>query len=119
MAANFWAALYATLEVLPEMRQRRQGRIVNISSIGGKISVPHLVPYCASKFALVGLSEGLRSEAAKDGVVITTVCPGLMHTGSPQTPPSRDAIRAEYALFSILDSLPGSSMSVERAAAQI
>jgi NAD(P)-dependent dehydrogenase (short-subunit alcohol dehydrogenase family) len=119
MATNFWAALYTTLEVLPEMRQRRHGRIVNISSIGGKISVPHLVPYCASKFALVGFSEGLRSETAKDGVVVTTICPGLMRTGSPRNASFKGRHRAEYALFSIMDSLPGSAMSAERAAAQI
>jgi short-subunit dehydrogenase len=119
MATNFWAALFATLEVLPEMRERGQGRIVNISSIGGKISVPHLLPYCASKFALVGFSEGLRAEAAKDGVVVTTVCPGLMRTGSARNAIFKGKHRSEYALFSILDSLPGSSMSAERAAAQI
>ncbi|HZB47373.1 MAG TPA: SDR family oxidoreductase, partial [Pyrinomonadaceae bacterium] len=78
MNVHFWAPLYATLAVLPEMRRRGEGRIVNISSIGGKISVPHLVPYSASKFALVGLSDGLRAELAKDNVVVTTVCPGLM-----------------------------------------
>ncbi len=119
MATNFWAALYTALEVLPEMRQRRQGRIVNISSIGGKISVPHLLPYCASKFALVGFSEGLRSEAAKDGVVVTTICPGLMRTGSPRNATFKGRHRSEYAMFSILDSMPVGSMSAERAARQI
>ena len=119
MATNFWAAVYACLEVLPEMRERGQGRIVNISSVGGKISVPHLLPYCASKFALVGFSEGLRSEAAKDGVVVTTVCPGLMRTGSARNATFKGRHRSEYALFSISDSLPGSSMSADRAAAQI
>ena len=83
MRTHFWAPLYAMMAVLPDMRQRGDGRIVNISSIGGKVSVPHLVPYCASKFALSGLSEGLRSELAKDNVMVTTVCPGLMRTGSP------------------------------------
>src|SRR5947208_2088595 len=73
---------FATLAVLPEMQRRRSGRIVNITSIGGKLSVPHLVPYCASKFALVGFSEGLRAELLKDGIRVTTVCPGLMRTGS-------------------------------------
>ncbi len=58
------------------------GRIVNISSIGGRIAIPHLVPYSASKFALVGLSDGLRTELAKEGIYVTTVCPGLMRTGS-------------------------------------
>src|SRR5437879_11242557 len=61
MRTHFWGPLHTILAVLPQMRQRRSGRIVNISSIGGKISVPHLVPYNASKFELVGLSEGLRA----------------------------------------------------------
>ncbi len=79
------------------MRQRREGRIVNISSIGGKVSMPHLVPYNASKFALVGLSEGLRAELAKDGIVVTTVSPGLMRTGSPRKVFFKGQHRAEYA----------------------
>ncbi len=76
MATNFWGPLYSILAVLPGMRRRGEGRIVNIASIGGKISVPHLVPYSASKFALVGLSEGLRAELAKDGIAVITICPG-------------------------------------------
>jgi NAD(P)-dependent dehydrogenase (short-subunit alcohol dehydrogenase family) len=119
MKTHFWGPLYATLSVLPEMRNRRKGRIVNITSIGGKISIPHLLPYSASKFALVGLSEGLRAELKKDGVVVTTVCPGLMRTGSPRNAIFKGQHRAEYAWFSISDSLPFSSMSAERAARQI
>ena len=58
------------------------GRIVNITSIGGKISVPHLLPYSCAKFAAVGFSEGLRAELADTGISVTTVVPGLMRTGS-------------------------------------
>ncbi len=119
MKVHFWGPLYTMLAVLPEMRARRGGRIVNISSIGGKISVPHLVPYSASKFALVGLSEGLRAELQKDGVVVTTVCPGLMRTGSPRNATFKGQHRAEYAWFSISDALPVTSMNAERAASQI
>ena len=119
MRIHFWAPLYTTLAVLPAMRRRRQGRIVNVSSIGGKIGVPHLVPYSASKFALVGLSEGLRAELQKDGIVVTTVCPGLMRTGSPPNAIFKGQHRAEYAWFSISDSLPGSTIQAERAARQI
>jgi NAD(P)-dependent dehydrogenase (short-subunit alcohol dehydrogenase family) len=119
MRVHFWGPLYATLAVLPQMRERRDGRIVNITSIGGKVSVPHLLPYSASKFALVGLSEGLRSELAKDGIAVTTVCPGLMRTGSPRNATFKGQHRAEYAWFSISDALPVSSMQAERAARQI
>lgn len=119
MNTHFWGPLYTSLAVLPEMRRRREGRIVNISSIGGKISVPHLVPYSASKFALVGLSEGMRAELLKDGVVVTTVCPGLMRTGSPRNALFKGKHRAEYAWFAISDSLPVTSMNAVRAARQI
>jgi short-subunit dehydrogenase len=119
MTTNYWAALYAILAVLPEMRARGEGRIVNISSIGGKISVPHLVPYSASKFALTGLSEGLRAELMKDGIIVTTICPGLMRTGSPRNAEFKGQHRAEYAWFSISDSLPITSISAERAARRI
>jgi len=119
MKTHFWAPLYTTLAVLPEMRRRREGRIVNISSIGGKIGVPHLVPYSASKFALAGLSEGLRAELAKDNIRVTTVYPGLMRTGSPRNATFKGRHREEYAWFTISDSLPVSSMNAERAARQI
>ncbi|HXG68226.1 MAG TPA: SDR family NAD(P)-dependent oxidoreductase [Blastocatellia bacterium] len=119
METHFWGPLYTTLAVLPDMRRRRDGRIVNITSIGGKISVPHLLPYSASKFALVGFSEGLRAELAKDGIVVTTVCPGLMRTGSPRNATFKGQHRAEYAWFSISDALPLTSMNAERAARQI
>ncbi|HEV8718305.1 MAG TPA: SDR family NAD(P)-dependent oxidoreductase [Candidatus Binatia bacterium] len=119
MRLHFWAPLYTTLAVLPYMRQRGEGRIVNIASVGGKLSVPHLLPYCASKFALVGLSEGLRAELAKDGILVTTVCPGLMRTGSPRHATFKSQYKAEYAWFSIGDALPLLSMDAERAARQI
>ncbi|HEV3469498.1 MAG TPA: SDR family NAD(P)-dependent oxidoreductase [Pyrinomonadaceae bacterium] len=119
MAIHFWAPLYTTLAVLPQMRERREGRIVNISSIGGKIAIPHLVPYSASKFALAGLSDGLRAELLKDGVVVTTVCPGLMRTGSPRNANFKGQHRAEYAWFAISDALPVTSIQAERAARQI
>ena len=119
MDVHFWAPLFTMLAVLPEMRRRREGRIVNISSIGGKISVPHLVPYSAGKFALAGLSEGLRAEVAKDNVFVTTVYPGLMRTGSPRNADFKGKHRAEYAWFSLSDALPVFSIGAERAAREI
>jgi NAD(P)-dependent dehydrogenase (short-subunit alcohol dehydrogenase family) len=119
MDVHFWGPLHTINAVLPGMKARRCGRIVNISSIGGRISVPHLLPYCASKFALTGLSEGLRSELAKDGIVVTTISPGLMRTGSPRNAEFKGQHRAEYAWFVLGDSLPLISMSAECAARQV
>jgi NAD(P)-dependent dehydrogenase (short-subunit alcohol dehydrogenase family) len=119
MAVNFWAAVYTTLAVVPGMRRQGGGRIVNVASIGGKLSVPHLLPYSASKFALVGFSDGLRAELRRDGIVVTTVCPGLMRTGSPRNATFKGRHRAEYAWFAVSASLPGLSMSAERAARRI
>jgi short-subunit dehydrogenase len=119
MGTNFWGMLYLTLAVLPEMRQRKAGRIVNITSIGGKLGIPHLLPYSASKFAAVGFSQGLRAEVASDGVKVVTVVPGLMRTGSPRNAIFRGQHRSEYAWFSISDALPGLSISAEQAARRI
>ncbi|MEO7716019.1 MAG: SDR family NAD(P)-dependent oxidoreductase, partial [Capsulimonas sp.] len=116
---HFWGPLYTMQAVLPQMKARGHGRIVNISSVGGKIPVPHLAPYSASKFALVGLSEALRAELMEDGVVVTTVCPGLMRTGSPDNAIFKGQNKKEYAWFSISDSLPGLTISAETAAKQI
>ena len=119
MQAHFWAPLNTIMAVLPSMRQRKSGRIVNITSIGGKVAVPHLVPYSASKFALVGLSKGLRAELMKDGIRVTTVCPGLMRTGSPRNAEFKGQHRFEYAWFSISDALPLLTVSAENAARQV
>ncbi|WPB74981.1 SDR family oxidoreductase [Archangium violaceum] len=119
MKVHFWAALYTSLAVLPEMKRRGWGRIVNVASIGGRVSIPHLVPYSASKFALVGLSDGMRAELAQDGILVTTVCPGLMRTGSPPNAFFKGDHEAEYAWFMLGDSLPGMSMKAERAARKI
>ena len=116
---NLRGPLHTMLAVIPEMRQRGEGRIVNITSIGGKIAVPHMTPYTTSKFALVGLSKAMRAELAKDGIVVTTVCPGLMRTGSPRNATFKGQHRSEYAWFSISDSLPLLTVSAERAARRI
>jgi short-subunit dehydrogenase len=119
MAIHFWAPLRAVQLVAPDMIRRGGGRIVNISSIGGKVAVPHMLPYCASKFALAGLSHALRIELAKYGVYVTTVCPGLMRTGSPRHAWFKGRHRDEYTWFSVGGSLPGLSMNADVAAKRI
>lgn len=105
--------------VLPHMRRRRLGRIANISSIGGRLAMPHMLPYCASKFALVGYSQGLRAELAGSGIKVTTVCPGLMRTGSPRQAFFKGRHHEEYTWFSISDSLPLISVNADSAAEAI
>ncbi|MCY1016400.1 SDR family NAD(P)-dependent oxidoreductase [Pyxidicoccus sp. MSG2] len=119
MDTHLWAPLYTTLAVLPEMKRRGSGRIVNIASVGGRVSIPHLVPYAASKFALVGLSDGMRAELRQDGILVTTVCPGLLRTGSPRNSWFKGNHEAEYAWFTLGDSIPFMSMSAETAARRI
>ena len=119
MQTNCWGPLYTMSACIPHMRKQHWGRIVNIASIGGKRAVPHMLPYDTSKFALVGLSTGLRAELAQDGIVVTTVCPGLMRTGSPRNATFKGQHRKEFAWFSLGDSLPLVSMSADRAAEKI
>ena len=116
----FWGTYNTSMAVLPYMRERQQGSIVNIASIGGKISVPHLLSYSSAKFAVVGFSEGLRAELAREGIRVTTVAPGLMRTGSTiNTIMKGKTHNIEYTLFTLLDTLPFTSISARRAAQQI
>lgn len=119
MNIMFWGVLNPTLAVLPHMLERKSGRIVNITSIGGKISVPHLLPYSCAKFAAVGLSEGLRAELAREGIAVTTVAPGLMRTGSHLNARFTGRQEREYAWFALGATLPFVSIDAERAARQI
>ena len=119
MDTDFWGAVYPALAVLPQMRARQSGRIVNITSVGGKLSVPHLLPYSCAKFAATGFSEGLRAEAARDGIVVTTIVPGLLRTGSFLHAEFKGTYAGEYGWFSVGDSLPGQSLSAEAAARAI
>jgi len=119
MKVHFWGPLHTMRAAIPSMRHHGGGRIVNISSIGGKIGVPHLAPYCASKFALTALSVSLNAELAKDCIYVTTVCPGMMRTGSPFNAWFKGRHRDEFTWFAISDSAPLLSIAGERAASQI
>jgi short-subunit dehydrogenase len=119
MALHFWAPFELIMQVVPGMRARGGGRIVNISSIGGKIAVPHMAPYTASKFALVGLSDALRTELAHENIFVTTVTPGLMRTGSEGHAKFKGDHKAEYKSFTGASKLPFASISAECAARKI
>jgi short-subunit dehydrogenase len=118
-AIMFWGVVHTTLAVLPQMRERGDGRIANVTSIGGKISVPYLLPYNAAKFAATGFSEGLRAELAGTGVVVTTVVPGLMRTGSYAAALFKGRRETMYKLFTPISATPLTTISGRRAARKI
>lgn len=105
--------------VLPSMRARGGGQIVNVSSIGGLIGVPHLAAYSTGKFGLAGLSQAYAAELAHDGITVTLVCPGLMRTGSPDRALFKGRARAEYTWFALVASNPLVSTSTRHAVVRI
>lgn len=115
---HVWAPLRLMNAALPELQARR-GRIVNIASIGAKVPIPHLAPYSVSKFALAGLSGAYQAELAKDGVKVTTVYPGLLRTGSHLHAQFKGQREKEFGWFALGSATPLTSISVDRAAAQI
>jgi NAD(P)-dependent dehydrogenase (short-subunit alcohol dehydrogenase family) len=119
MDVHFWGPVYTTMAALPWLRLVDGARIVNIASIGGKVAVPHMAPYTASKFALVGFSDACRAELRNENIFVTTVCPCPMRTGSPPHALYKGSHRKEYAWFHIVDSMPFISMNAERAARKI
>lgn len=119
MAVNFFASVYTSYAALPIFLTRGSGAIVNISSVGGKLAVPHLLPYVASKFALTGFSEGMHAELRDKGIRVTTVCPGLMRTGGETHAQFRGQIEREKAWFQTSARTPILSASAAHAAKQI
>lgn len=114
-----WGPVNVALTVLPHLRERGHGHIGTVTSIGGMVSPPHLLPYATAKFGAVGFSDGLAASLAGTGVSATTIVPGLMRTGSHERARFTGDAAAEYAWFAPAASLPGISMDAERAARRI
>src|SRR5438874_5835199 len=119
MQLHFWAAYELISQIVPEMRTWGGGHIVNISSIGGKVAVPHLAPYSVSKFALTGFSDAIRAELARDNIHVTTVAPGMMRTGSHVNAKFKGRHDIEFAWFAASAGAPLLSMDADRAARKI
>jgi NAD(P)-dependent dehydrogenase (short-subunit alcohol dehydrogenase family) len=123
MATNFFAALHTIHAALPYLLRRRPGigdaAIVNIASIGGKFAMPHMLPYVASKFALVGFSQGLHAELRSKRIRVTTVCPGLMRTGGEVHARFTGQIKKEQRWFNLAARTPIVAASVHHAANKI
>src|SRR5213594_2212968 len=119
MRLHFWAPFELISQIVPGMRIWGGGRIVNISSIGGKVAVPHMAPYSASKFALTGFSDAIRDELARDNIYVTTVAPGMMRTGSHVNAKFKGKHDIEFAWFAASAGAPLISMNADRAARKI
>ena len=126
MQLSFFAALHMIHAAIPYLltgsldpRARPHRAIVNIASVGGKIPVPHLLPYVAAKFALTGFSEGLHAELRFKGVRVTTVCPGLMRTGGEEHAYFTGQRDKEERWFKWSAKTPGIAASVTHAAEKI
>lgn len=119
MNLMFWAPVNLTFAVLPHFRSRGRGDIVNITSVGGRVSVPHLLPYSCAKFAFVGFSTGLSAEAKRDGIHVLTVVPGLMRTGSYLNAHFEGKTDLEFGWFGAFGNIPGVSVSAGHAARSI
>jgi NAD(P)-dependent dehydrogenase (short-subunit alcohol dehydrogenase family) len=119
MELHFWAPFELISRIVPEMRICGGGRIVNISSVGGKVAIPHLAPYNASKFALTGFSDAIRAELARDNIHVTTVAPGMMRTGSHVNARFKGKHDIEFAWFAASAGAPLVSMNADRAARKI
>ncbi|HEX8465547.1 MAG TPA: SDR family oxidoreductase [Abditibacterium sp.] len=102
---HLWVPLWLSRGAVPHLKKSGGGRIVNIASFGGKVAMPHMAPYAASKFALVGLSDALRHELAKDNILVTTVCPGIIRTGSHVMATFKGNQQAEYKMFKLMSAL--------------
>ncbi len=119
MSVHFFGQLYTTMAIAPGMRERKWGRIVNISSIGGRFNTPHLAAYNAAKFASAGLSQSMRVELSKYNIYTTTVFPFLMRVGSFINADVKGQHKKEWAIGQLMDSLPFTSTTGERTAEAI
>jgi NAD(P)-dependent dehydrogenase (short-subunit alcohol dehydrogenase family) len=104
METNYFGVLRCLQAVLPSMRERRSGCIINISSVAGRICNPPLTAYCASKWALEALSEGLAGEMKTFNVRVAIVEPGIIDTAMARRieAPETKSHYGQTARFSVL-----------------
>jgi short-subunit dehydrogenase len=112
MRTNYFGVVYCTHEALPSMIARGSGHIVNISSVAGKIGTPNIAGYCASKFAMNGLSESLYYELAPHGVTVSVICPGPVRTDfnksfadTPPKSPEALVVSAEFVSAAVIKAI--------------
>lgn len=119
MKLHLYAVVNATQLILPYFKQSGGGQILNICSMGGKVAVPHMISYDASKFALAGFSQGVAAELAPLNISVTTAYPLPMRTGSPIQAVFKGDHEKEFKWFQTIDNLPLLSIGADAAAKKI
>jgi short-subunit dehydrogenase len=115
---DFWGVVYMTYAALPRMKARGRGTIANVTSIGGDVAIPHLLPYSCAKAAAMAFSEGLTAELGGTALKVVTVAPWLMRTGSLPYVYFKGRHQAEAKMFG-MGMAPLVSMDANRAARRI
>lgn len=114
MELDYFAAVYLTKALLPQMVERQSGCIVTITSVAGKLGAPKRSAYCAAKHALHGFMDSLRAEVHKDNIEVLLVVPGSIRTDI-----SRNALAGDGAKHGMLDPAIANGMPVEECARRI
>jgi short-subunit dehydrogenase len=114
MNLNFFGVIALTKAVLPAMQQQKSGHIAVTSSISGKLATPMRSGYCASKHALHGFFDALRSEIYQDNISVTLICPGYIRTNI-----SLNAVAADGSKFGKMDENQAHGMSPDECAKRI
>jgi NAD(P)-dependent dehydrogenase (short-subunit alcohol dehydrogenase family) len=112
----FWTQYYPTMAVLPHLRERRFGRIANVTSFAGKVPVPHQSAYVAAKYAATGWSETLAAELDADGIGVSTITPPPLRNGAPLHVHYNGHVDGEFAWFTRTLTSPWTAASADRTA---
>jgi short-subunit dehydrogenase len=114
MEVNFFGAISLTKNLIPHFISRQQGHFVVMSSVAGKFGTPYRSGYASSKHALHGFFDAVRAEYWKNNIIVTMVCPGVIHT-----PISVSALKGDGSPNNKMDPLQSKGMPVEKCAAKI
>lgn len=119
LAVNLWGVVYGCRAFLPQLRRAPQARIVNLSSLFGLVGLPGQTAYCASKFAVRGLSEALDEELRGSSVGVTVVHPGGVRTGIVQNASVAHGAPEDGSKDKVADFFTRKALHPGKAAAQI
>jgi NAD(P)-dependent dehydrogenase (short-subunit alcohol dehydrogenase family) len=112
----FWVQYHPTMALLPHMRNRGFGRIVNVTSLAGKLPIPHQSAYTAAKYAATGWSQTLSIELASEGIEVSTITPPPLRNGAPLHVNFNGDREAEFQWFTHVLTSPMTASTAQRTA---